>query len=142
MERPQLFNRLAPLIVILAIGLTSCIPVETKPVSEVVWADGDSGRVDGARFRLADVDAPELRSSANCALERELGRAAKSFVKAMTSSRNVQMVDWGEVDRYDRKVIDLVVDGESLIDLAMAEGHLKPWTHLDGRSVGPKPDWC
>ena len=142
LKRSQRFNRLSPLLGFLAVGLSSCIPVESVPVSEVVWADGDSGRVDGARFRLADVDAPELGSSAKCAHERELGRAAKSFVEAITSSGNVQMVDWGDVDRYDRKVVDLMVDGQSVIDLAIAEGHLEPWTHIDGRSVGPKPYWC
>ena len=122
--------------------LASCVQAETKPVTEIVWADGDSGRVDGIRFRLAEVDAPEMGRSAECAYERELGRAAKRYVESVTASGRVQLVDWGETDRFDRLVVDLIVDGKSVIDLGIANGHLEEWPHLNGRSIGPKPFWC
>lgn len=123
-------------------GLAGCVPAETIPVSEIAWSDGDSGRVDGVRFRLADVDAPEIGSSAQCDKERALGRAAKTFFESITANGDVKMVDWGEVDGYDRKVIDLLIGEDSLIDVGIANGHLQPWTHIDGSSIGPKPDWC
>ena len=49
----------------------------------IYWSDGDSGRIDGMKFRLADVDAPETggvgaRGGAKCEFERALGYDAKA----------------------------------------------------------------
>ena len=49
--------------------------------------------------------------------------------------------DFG-TDRYDRRVVELQVDGKNLSDILIARGYLKPWPHDRGRALGPKPDWC
>lgn len=41
----------------------ACGEVNFTPLEGAVlvqWADGDSGEIDGVRFRLANVDAPEI----------------------------------------------------------------------------------
>lgn len=66
-------------------------------VQEIYWSDGDSGRIDGTRFRLADIDAPETggvgaRGGAKCEGERELGFAAKEAIVEMTRPRGRSLV--------------------------------------------------
>ena len=61
------------------------------PKSHIYWSDGDSGRIDGVKFRLANIDAPETgrigqRSGAKCPEEVELGKQAKAFVISLTNN--------------------------------------------------------
>ena len=71
------------------------LPVADQPLlagtvaERIYWSDGDSGRIDGMPFRLADIDAPETggegaRGGAKCESERELGFAAKAWVVELT----------------------------------------------------------
>lgn len=115
--------------------------------AEIYWSDGDSGRLNGIAFRLANVDAPETggvgaRGGAKCEAERALGFEAKAFILELT--RGAQLVietDYGK-DRYDRLVIDLSANGKDVAAAGVAAGHLKPWLHKNGRALASKPDWC
>jgi len=115
--------------------------------SIIYWSDGDSGLIDGVKFRLANVDAPETGSlkqqgGAKCELEREKGYDAKAFIVALTKSGKVKIVrDYG-YDRYQRLVVDLSVDGVDVGERAIADGILKAWPHRSGRTLSAKPDWC
>ena len=116
-------------------------------VEKVYWSDGDSGRLDNVKFRLANVDAPETgsikqRGGAKCELEREKGYDAKAYIVALTKSGKVKIErDYG-YDRYQRLVVDLSVDGVDVGERAIADGILKAWPHLRGRALSAKPDWC
>ena len=124
-----------------------------KPINKgdgasiIYWSDGDSGRIDGVKFRLANVDAPETgslkqRGGAKCELEREKGYDAKAYIFALTKSGKVKIeLDYG-YDRYQRLVVDLSVDGMDVGERAIAEGILKAWPHRNGRALSAKPDWC
>ena len=118
-------------------------------ISQIYWSDGDSGRIDGVPFRLADIDAPETggvgaRGGAKCEVERELGFAAKEAIVEMSrpSEHRVVVTRVQDADRYGRVVVDLSVEGEDLGDLGVASGHMGAWPHRKGRALGPKPDWC
>ena len=118
-------------------------------VKRIYWSDGDSGRIDGLRFRLADIDAPETggvgaRGGAKCEAERELGFAAKEWAVEMTRTEGalVAVTDTANVDRYGRQVLSLSVAGEPLDMLGIDAGHYKAWPHRKGRAVSPKPNWC
>lgn len=120
---------------------------ETAATQSVYWSDGDSGRLDGMKFRLANIDAPETGGigsigGAKCELERERGFEAKAFMVEATKGKVVEIAETYGPDRYDREVVDLSVDGESLAALAIAAGHIKPWPHKGRRALQPKPDWC
>jgi len=118
-----------------------------KIYSSIYWSDGDSGRLGGLKFRLANIDAPETgsmkqRGGAKCEYERELGYEAKAFIVSFTKDKTITIVrDYGE-DRYGRLVVDLEADGLNVAKAGVDSGHLKDWLHIKGRARSPKPDWC
>lgn len=106
----------------------------------VVWVDGDSGTIDGVRFRLYGVDAPES-SPFRAGCERELRRAGAAWRAARdaTDGKDVRVLhSYGE-DRYGRMLVDLKADGRDLGALLIGQGHLKYWRYAAGQ---PKPTWC
>ena len=130
------------LFVILALAACGDAPLdEPAEVGSISWSDGDSGTMDGDRFRLANVDAPEI-GNPECEAERKRGREAKRAVRQMTGRGRVVIQREYEPDRYDRRIVDLYVDGEDLAQTLMERGFAKPWSHRDGRALRAKPDWC
>lgn len=117
-------------------------------VSSIYWSDGDSGRIDGQAFRLANVDAPETGGvgaaigPAMCEAERGLGFDAKAFMVELTRDATLTVrADYG-LDRLDRRVVDLSADGVDVAEAGVSSGHLRPWPHDRGRALAQKPDWC
>ncbi|WP_417483183.1 thermonuclease family protein [Maricaulis sp.] len=141
---------LAGLAGLLALQACEAIQPEHAPpgqVREISWSDGDSGHIDGERFRLADIDAPETgtvgsRSGARCELERQRGREAKAWMVSLTRSAVVTITGDHGADRYGRRVLRLSVDGEDLARTGITAGYLQAWPHRNGRAQTPKPDWC
>lgn len=126
--------------------LTACDAPPPQSVTSIIWVDGDSGVINEARFRLADVDAPETgpigrRTGAQCDGEQRTGRIARDYMDRQTQNGVLTYIVL-ETDRYGRKVIDLFIDGVDLKERALEAGHLRPWRHVSGRPVEPKPDWC
>lgn len=118
-----------------------------EPASSIYWSDGDSGRIDGVDFRLANVDAPETggvgaRGGADCEAERALGYEAKAFIVELTRGAELEITARYGTDRYDREVIDLSVDGVDVGEAGLAAGHLQPWPHRGNTALTGKPDWC
>lgn len=132
--------------------LASCAAPEPaehihKPASDIYWSDGDSGRIDGMKFRLANVDAPETggvgaRGGAKCEAERVLGYVAKEYMVDLTSGEPLEITTSYGKDRYDRMVIDLSVDGMDVAQAAVDDGQLAPWPHKGRRALAKKPNWC
>lgn len=114
---------------------------------KIYWSDGDSGRLNAMKFRLANIDAPETgslkqRGGARCEAEREIGYEAKAFLVEFTRGKEVKIVqDYGE-DRYNRLVVVMTANGVDVAKAAVEAGHLRPWPHNKGRAQAPKPDWC
>jgi len=139
-------------IVFVLLGLlVACAPPQAQThnqsVSEIYWSDGDSGRIDGMKFRLSNVDAPETggvgaRGGAKCESERELGYEAKEFIVELTRDADLQITARYGLDRYDREVIDLSANGVDIGEAAIEAGHLGAWPHKGRRALQPKPDWC
>lgn len=125
----------------------------TQPIRSINWSDGDSGSIsyyDGhvIQFTLANLDAPEIGGvgtaidSAKCEKERELGFETKEFIVNYTRGKKVLVTNHHGQDRYDRHIVDLSVDKESLFYIGMHSGALRPWSHENGKTLEPKPDWC
>jgi len=131
---------------------TACAPasvemVSTTPSTSIYWSDGDSGRLDGMKFRLANVDAPETggvgaRGGAKCEYERELGFDAKAFMVELTRDAELVITSSAGPDRYEREVITLSVNGRDIGEAGIEAGHLGPWPHKGRRALTKKPDWC
>ena len=129
--------------------LAACAAPEavTEPASSVYWSDGDSGRIDGVDFRLANVDAPETggvgaRGGADCEAERALGYEAKALMGELTRNGELEITARYGTDRYDREVIDLSADGIDVAEAGLAAGQLRPWPHRGRTALTAKPDWC
>ena len=134
-----------------ALLLTSCAAPEVQQVNqtvnEIYWSDGDSGRINGMKFRLANVDAPETggvgaRGGAKCEAERVLGYIAKEYMVDLTRMEPLEITAKYGADRYDREVIDLAVDGLDVAQAGVDAGKLAPWPHKGRRALAQKPDWC
>ena len=125
--------------------LVGCTP---EPVAEIYWVDGDSGVVDGVKFRLHNYDAPETGpigeepGNARCALEQERGKRARAFVRSFTRNDAVTITRQYGTDRYGRIVIDLAVGERDLGTIGEASGHYQSWRRLNRRVLEPRPDWC
>lgn len=122
-------------------------PVSNATASTIYWSDGDSGRLDGMKFRLANVDAPETggvgaRGGAKCEFERELGYDAKEFMVALTRNADLAITSSSGKDRYEREVITLSANGQDVAEAGKAAGHLGDWPHKGRRALSKKPDWC
>ena len=132
--------------------LAACVPPEAQTLasassSSIYWSDGDSGRIDGMKFRLADVDAPETggvgaRGGAKCEFERELGFDAKAFMVELTRDAVLEITSSSGEDRYEREVITLSANGQDVAEAGIAAGHLGEWPHKGRRALTKKPDWC
>ena len=136
-------------VLLLAAACTppSAETVSSSSASSIYWSDGDSGRLDGMKFRLANVDAPETGGvgaigGAKCEYERELGFDAKAFMVELTRDAELVITSSNGPDRYEREVITLSVDGQDIGEAGIAAGHLGPWPHKGRRALTKKPDWC
>lgn len=121
--------------------------VSGQVYNNIYWSDGDSGRLDGLKFRLANIDAPETgrlgqRSGAKCELEIKRGFEAKAYIVEFTRDTELKIInEYGE-DRYGRLVIDLAADGKDVAQAGVMAGVLSDWPHKNGRALQKKPDWC
>lgn len=137
---------LAVVVAALAASAAEIIPPSERATS-VYWSDADSGRLDGEPFRLANVDAPEKGGvgaigGAKCEKERERAFAAKEFIVELTRNADVRISKSYGMDKYDREVVDISVDGKDLAALGLDAGVYKPWPHKGQRALSRKPDWC
>ncbi|MEM9375079.1 MAG: thermonuclease family protein [Pseudomonadota bacterium] len=121
--------------------------LSATPSQSIYWSDGDSGRLDGMKFRLANVDAPETggvgaRGGAKCESERELGFDAKAFMVDLTRDAELVITGSNGPDRYEREVITLSANGVDVAQAGIQAGHLEAWPHRGRRALADKPDWC
>lgn len=141
-----------PALLLLLVPLAACsepiaVQINTSAESSIYWSDGDSGRIDGVKFRLANVDAPETGGvgaigGAKCEFERELGFDAKAFMVELTRDAELVITHNSGPDRYEREVINLSANGQDVGEAGVAAGHLGPWPHRGRRALTKKPDWC
>ncbi len=104
--------------------------------------DGDSIEVtvdgDSIELRLEGYNAPELYTDNPDGTDSQTcnGLAARSAIEDLVARADqVELVD-GETDRFGRTLGDLLVDGESLVDQLVADGHgLATGDRADRRSL-------
>ena len=76
-------------------------------------------------------------SEPQCEREKELARAAKEFTaEQLRRARTVSLVNIDpNEDCYGRWIATVLVDGVSLNDLIVVEGHVRVWR-------GRRENWC
>jgi endonuclease YncB( thermonuclease family) len=102
------------------------------------WAasivDGDTFRYRGEKYRIADIDTPEV--DGRCADESALAVRATDRMEALLHQGPFELrpVDRDE-DQYGRKLRVVTRGGRSLGDQLVAEGLARTWT-------GRREPWC
>ena len=126
------------------------IPPTEWRIQSIDWDDADSGDIDGIRFRLYNVDAPETGGvgaavgAAECDLERERGQRAKTWMVEQTPPTALRITATYGYDkmREPRLLIELAANGKDVGQRGIAAGYLKPWPHRGSTPLDAKPDWC
>lgn len=97
--------------------------------------DGDTFWLDGTKYRIADINTPEV-SSPHCAREADLGRRATERLADLLSAGpfTLSPIDRDE-DQYGRKLRIVSRNGQSLGQALVAEGLAHEWQ-------GYRQDWC
>jgi endonuclease YncB( thermonuclease family) len=103
--------------------------------------DGDTieDRAAGARYRVANIDAPETGENAKCFRERHRGELAKrEAIRLVRGARSTQVRRTWRTDRYGRRVAFVLVDGQDLGEALMKRGLARPWRGRRERWCGPR----
>lgn len=97
--------------------------------------DGDTFYLNGAKVRIADIDAPETRDY-HCRSELELGERAARELQALLNSGAVTMTSIDrDRDVYGRLLRNVQVNGRDVGEELISAGLAR--VYVDGR----KP-WC
>lgn len=100
--------------------------------------DGDTidDRQSGVRYRLANIDAPEI--AAGCYKEAERAQLAKwVLVRLVRAANRVSVRRTFRTDRFGRRVAFLLVDGEDAGRIMIERGLAVPWRGWRRRWCGP-----
>lgn len=100
--------------------------------SDLYAVDGDTVAFAFERWRISNIDAPELHGK--CDAETRLAYTAKKRLQALLESGQVSVERHGE-DIYGRALVRLFVAGNDLGDQLVAEHLARPWT-------GHRQPWC
>ena len=111
------------------------------PVTQPWVIDGDTidDRATGVRYRLANIDAPETGDNALCFWERKRGDEAKwAAVRLVRGANKVSVRRTFRTDPFGRRVAFVLIDGEDLGSLLVAQGLARPWRGVRRKWCGPK----
>ena len=132
------------LAVLVAVAMTVQAQVPGPDLANAVLqvVDGDTLKIAGRRLRLEAVDTPETFRP-RCDNELRKGQEATARLKELMAAANeVWIDDTGEVDKYDRPLIHLMLDGRDAGDILVQEGFALEW--LPGRQawLDRRFHWC
>lgn len=98
--------------------------------------DGDTGWQEGRKWRLLDIDAPELGArDASCRAETAIGKRSRDRLRDLMAP-GYQILDSGKRDRSKRLLVRVqLADGRDAGAVLIAEGLAQPWPNKGNR-------WC
>jgi micrococcal nuclease len=97
--------------------------------------DGDTFWLEGVKYRVADIDAPEKLPS-RCAREAELGNRATERLRELLNQGAFRLEDADrDTDIYGRKLRIVARNNQSLGHVMVTEGLARAWT-------GHRQPWC
>jgi endonuclease YncB( thermonuclease family) len=98
--------------------------------------DGDTLWLEGEKIRIADIDTPEI-GRPSCRQELELGLLATQRLIELLNDGEFEVLssEWGDVDRYGRKLRVIARGNDSIGQQLVREGFAHRW-------VGRKLSWC
>ena len=113
--------------------------VSAAALAGLVIIDGDTVDLDGARIRIANIDAPETRG-AQCDAERRLGMIAARRLQELLTGGHIAVISGDpvsgrKVDRHGRQLATILVDGRDVGEILIEEDLARPWR-------GRREPWC
>ncbi|EKY4220612.1 thermonuclease family protein [Klebsiella variicola] len=99
-------------------------------------------RYNGQRLRLLSIDTPETykpRSDAELTKGREATARLRELV---ANAQRIEVVDSGQADKYDRRLVHLLIDGRDVGQTLMAEGLAVEWRPGPNAWRERRRHWC
>ena len=122
------------ILAILFVALYFFIPQPTKGGNEVIVHDGDTLTVQGQKYRLHAIDAPELAQTCQADTGKwACGQKAKDLLVALTANKTVSRTN--EDNSYDRIVGQCFVDGKDIGEQMVQKGYAVAYRHFSTRYV-------
>lgn len=125
---------LAALLLLASAPGALAMPVCASGPRKTCVVDGDTLWVEGVKYRVEGIDAPELGTSAACDAEALLAVRAAYRLAEMLSA-GVPAVERTGTDRYGRGLARLSVAGADVGERLIEEGLARRWT-------GRRESWC
>lgn len=94
--------------------------------------DGDTFWLNRVKYRLADIDAPEV-SQPQCRAEAQAGEQATLRLAQLLNAGPIELQEHG-LDRYERTLVTVRQGGQSVGARMVREGHAREW--------GDRRGWC
>lgn len=119
-----------------AAGSAWPICASAKRVTCVV--DGDTFWLNGVKYRIRGIDAPEAKDGAHCPTEASKAEAATLRLQALLKAGPVGLQQHG-YDKYGRALVDVDVAGDDVGARLVDEGYartFRPGLKRDGSA------WC
>lgn len=138
-EMPDVLSAIAPHQTSLPRAETHAIDANfhacSGPIRVTCVVDGDTFWLDGTKYRIADINTPEV-SAPQCDREAQLGRRATERLTQLLNAGpfTLSPADRDE-DRYGRKLRVVKRGGRSIGAQLVAEGLAEEWQ-------GVRRDWC
>ena len=106
-----------------------CSPGERPKLGSTCLVDGDTGWESGVKWRLVDVDTPEL-SNPGCPGEFKIGLAARDRLQRLMGAGYA--IDWqGRKDIYGRELIRITLqDGSDAGRTLLSAGLAQVWPNI------------
>lgn len=115
--------------------IEASFPICAGSVRITCVVDGDTFWLDGVKYRIADIDTPEI-SEPRCAEEKALGEQAKVRLQSLLNAGAFGFkAGIRDEDKYGRKLRDVYRNGQSLGAQLVDEGLAHRW-------MGFKQSWC
>lgn len=109
-----------------AAAMPTCTGPDRAARKLTCLVDGDTGWERGVKWRLLDIDTPEIDHAA-CPAERAIGKAARKRLAELMGGRYT-IADSGKRDRSGRVLARVVLaDGSDAGSALIAEGLAQPW---------------
>lgn len=97
--------------------------------------DGDTVALGEERIRILNIDTPESGGRAECPYERRLAAEAAERARELFRQAETVEVQRDGVDRYERTLARVRLDGRDFGQVTVSENLAVPW-------AGRQHDWC
>lgn len=104
--------------------------------------DGDTIIIDEQRLRLLEIDTPEI-SKPRCRREEKIGLQARDALRTLIAqAKTIEIINSGQIDRYDRPLIQIKLDGEYAGQSLITQGLAVTYRPGSAAWKQRKKHWC